>query len=98
MDRLETISITKEAIHKRCPKCGYHESLPKSRATVRYVNPELKQTKQFAWDDNRKELLQPTMADGSVNDEFTEAYGYNPFDPITESETPKWQGGKKETV
>lgn len=98
MDKLQTVEVTKYAIYKRCPKCGFEEVLPKSRATVRYVNSELKTTKQFAYDDNRRELLQPLNADGSTNDEFTEAYGYNPFDPLTENETPKWQGGKKETI
>lgn len=93
LENLETISIDSDTIEKKCPKCGFKEVLPKSGRNVLFVNTLVQQTKKWAADDNRKELLQPQNVDGSVNDEFTEAYGYNPLDERTKITTPHLQGG-----
>lgn len=91
--KLETVKLTKQAIIKRCNKCGYTETLPRSQKNIYFVNDRVQQTKKWAADDNSKQLLQPMNQDGSVNDDFTEAYGYNPFDERTKSTTPRVQGG-----
>lgn len=93
IDNLETIGIDKFRIHKRCPKCGYEEALPRSRKNVLFTNTLVQQKKKWAYDDNRKEALQPMNPDGSVNDDFTEAYGYNPLDDRTKDKVPRVQGG-----
>ena len=92
--KLSTTLVTKEAIHKTCTKCGYVEVFPRSRSEVIYPSNLLMQKKKWAADDNRKELLQPLQNDGSVNNDFTEAYGYNPFDDRTKQFVPKSQKGK----
>lgn len=94
LENLETVSIDSKAIVKKCPKCGFSEVLPKSSRNVLFVNTLVQQKKKWAADDNSKELLQPMNLDGSVNDEFTEAYGFNPFDERTKLTTPQVQGGK----
>lgn len=93
IDKLVTVFSTAHEIHKECPKCGYRETLPRSDSKVYFVNNLVVQKKKWSSDDNRKELLQPMNSDGSVNDDFTEAYGYNPFDKRTESATPDVQKG-----
>jgi len=93
LEKLETIAIDQSTIVKRCKTCGYTEELPHSQRVVLFVNNLLVQTKKFAADDNRKELLQPTDAKGNINEDFTEAYGFNPFDERTKAFTPKLQGG-----
>lgn len=93
MDKLKTVETTKEYFLKRCVKCGFEEKYARSRKTVPFVSGNLIQKKKWGADDNRKELLQPMNDDGEVNDEFTEAYGFNPFDDRTKSVTPKVQGG-----
>ena len=90
---LETIEITKTSIKKHCKKCGYIEVLPRSQRNVYFVNDRVQQTKKWAADDNAKELLQPMNQDGSINEDFTEAYGYNPYDERTKEYVPKVQGG-----
>lgn len=91
MDRLETESVDQHRIKKRCAKCGYTETLPRSARGLYFFNNHTLQRKKLASDDNRKELLQPLNNDGSVNKDFTEAYGYNPFDKRTEHVTPEIQ-------
>lgn len=93
LDKLETVDINKEAIAKRCKKCGYQEILKHSNRQVIYMNTLVHQKKKWASEDNAKELLQPLNHDGSVNDDFTEAFGYNPFDDKTKELTPRLQGG-----
>lgn len=93
LDKMETVKVTKDSLTKRCPKCGYSEVLKRSRRSTYFVNNLALQQKKWAADDNTKELLQPMNSDGSVNDEFTEAYGYNPFDERTKIATPRLQGG-----
>lgn len=93
IDKLETVEKTKDAIFKRCTVCGYTEALKHSNKTVIYINDLVHQKKKWAAEDNAKEILQPTLPDGSANPEFTEAYGYNPFDERTKSATPAFQGG-----
>lgn len=93
MDKLETVSIDSKSIVKKCPHCDYKETLKRSNSRVLYVNNIAIQKKKWGADDNRKETLQPMNNDGSVNDEFTEAYGYNPFDDRTKLATPEIQGG-----
>lgn len=94
LENLDTISITSKVIVKKCPKCGFREVLPRSNRNVLFVNSLVQQKKKWAADDNRKELLQPMTTDGSVNDDFTEAYGYNPFDERTSLAVPGIQKGK----
>lgn len=93
LQNLETIRIDSQSIEKKCLKCGFKEVVPRSNRNVLFPNNLVMQKKKWAADDNRKELLQPMSADGSVNDEFTEAYGYNPFDNRTKQTTPQIQGG-----
>ena len=93
MQNMETIKITKEAIIKKCPKCEYTETLPRSNRNVLFPNAIAMQKIQWDGDDSRRDMLQPKNVDGSVNEEFTEAYGYNPFDERTKSATPNIQGG-----
>ena len=93
MNKLKTVKTTAEFIHKLCITCGYVEKLPRSRMPVIFYSNSLLQTKRWAHDDNRKELLQPLTRDGDVNEEFTQAYGYNPFDDRTKDQTPRVQGG-----
>lgn len=85
--------MTPKEIVKKCSKCGYTETLPRSQRNIYFVNSLVQQTKKWAADDSKKELLQPMNNDGSVNDDFTEAFGYNPFDERTKAATPKIQGG-----
>lgn len=94
MDKLKTIEKTNEHIIKKCPKCKYQEVLKHSNSRVIYMSNLTHQKKKWAAEDNAKELLQPTNPDGSANAEFTEAFGYNPFDSRTKETTPKFQGGK----
>lgn len=94
LDNLETIATDSRSITKKCPHCSYEEVLPRSNRSVYFVNNLVMQKKKWASDDNRKELLQPMNNDGSINDDFTEAYGYNPYDKRTELSTPTIQGGK----
>lgn len=94
LDNLETVAIDSRTITKQCRKCKYQEILPRSNRNVLFVNTLVQQKKKWASDDNRKELIQPMNLDGSINDEFTEAYGYNPFDERTKIATPSVQGGK----
>lgn len=93
LDNLKTVSISGNFIHKECPICGYREALTRSKRNVLFVNNLLKQTKKWGADDNRKELIQPLDNKGNVNEEFTEAYGFNPFDERTKEVTPVIQGG-----
>ena len=93
MEKMETLEMTTEFIVKRCPVCGFTEKLARSSNRVMFLNGSLLATKKWAADDNAKETLQPLGKDGSVNDDFTEAYGYNPFDNRTKEVTPKVQGG-----
>ena len=91
--KLEQVELTRTAIKKRCRKCGYKETFPRSQRNIYFFNDRTQQRKKWAADDNAKELLQPLNPDGSTNDDFTEAYGYNPFDDRTKTNTPKIQGG-----
>ncbi len=91
--KLETQEITRTHIVKHCQTCGYKETLPRSERNIYFFNDRTQQRKKWAADDNKKELLQPMNHDGSVNDDFTEAYGYNPFDERTKATTPRLQGG-----
>lgn len=91
--KLKTVTITRTEIHKCCKKCGYKETLPRSQRIFYFLNNDVTQTKRWAADDNTKELLQPMNMDGSVNDDFTEAYGYNPFDERTKDNVPRVQRG-----
>lgn len=93
IEKLETVELTRTKILKRCTKCGYQEALPRSQRNIYFVSDKVNQTKKWAADDNKKELLQPINEDGSTNDDFTEAYGYNPFDERTKATTPRVQGG-----
>lgn len=93
LERMKTVETNIEYIKKMCPKCSYEEVLPHSQRNVLFFNNHVMQTKKWAADDNKKELLQPGNSDGSVNEEFTQAYGFNPFDPTTKATTPKIQGG-----
>jgi len=93
IDKLETIEVTGRAITKKCRKCGYSETLQRSKHSVLFVNNLVMQKKKWASDDTRKELLQPMNNDGNLNDDFTEAYGFNPYDDRTKSTTPTIQGG-----
>lgn len=72
----------------KCRKCGYSEKLPYSRSRIFYTNNLVQQQKKYAADETRKETLQPTLPDGTINDEFTEAYGYNPFDASVPNTSP----------
>lgn len=96
LDKLETLEINDDFILKKCPRCKYVERLPHSKMNVLYPNNLVMQKKRWAHDDNAKEVLQPLGKDGSVNEEFTEAYGYNPFDERTKATTPRLQGGTAE--
>lgn len=91
--KLRTVSMTRDEIIKTCDKCKHVEVLPRSNRNIYFVNDRTQQRKKWAVDDNKKELLQPMNQDGSTNDEFTEAYGYNPFDERTKAATPHLQGG-----
>lgn len=93
IQNMKTVEMTKDHIFKVCSKCGYTEVLPHSHKVIYYIDSALSQNKKWAADDNRKELLQPMNKDGSVNDDFTKVYGYNPFDDRTKGTTPKIQGG-----
>lgn len=96
LENLKTLEITKHTITKRCQTCGYSEVLRRSKKNVYFVNNLVFQKKKWAADDNRKELLQPGNIDGSPNEEFTNAYGFNPFDERTKTATPRVQGGLAE--
>jgi len=87
-ETMETIFNKRGVMVHKCSLCGYEEELPFSRGRVFYTNNLVQQHKQYAADETRKETLQPTRPDGSINDEFTEAYGYNPFDPSVPNSTP----------
>src|SRR6266568_885020 len=87
--KLETVKITRTEIHKKCRRCKFSEVLPRSDRAIYFFNTSVQQTKKWAADDNSKELLQPMTKDGAVNDDFTEAYGYNPFDERTKALTPR---------
>lgn len=93
MDKLVTVSFNKETIVKKCPICGFTETLKRSQKSLYFYNDTAVQKKKWASEDNRKELLQPFNNDGSPNEEFTEAYGFNPGDPSTKASTPSVQGG-----
>lgn len=93
MDQMKTVKITKHHIFKVCGKCNFTEVLPRSTSVILFMNGNLLQTKKWGADDNRRELLQPLRSDGAINDEFTAAYGYNPFDDRTKDATPWEQGG-----
>lgn len=92
---METIEVNKDVIKRRCSVCGYEEVLSYSNRQTLFVNDSLMSTKKWAADDNKKELLQPLKANGDVNEEFTQAYGYNPFDERTALATPAVQRGGK---
>ena len=91
--KLETIKITKYEIVKMCKKCGYVMSLPRSSRVILFPSNLLMQKKKWASDDNRKELLQPLTQKGEVNEDFTEAFGFNPFDSRTKAFVPRVQKG-----
>jgi len=93
LSSMETVYIDSKVIHKKCAKCGYLMVLPRSNRNVLFVNTLVQQKKKLAADDTKKELLQPMNKDGSINDEFTEAFGYNPYDDRTKEVTPSFQGG-----
>lgn len=93
IDSLITVALSTDSIIKKCEKCGFEETLPRSSNRTYFINNLAVQKKKWAADDNRKETLQPMKADGSVNDEFTEAYGYNPFDERTKAAVPNVQKG-----
>ncbi len=93
LDKLETIETTKDAIHKRCTTCGYEEILKHSNRQILFMNTLVHQKKKWASEDNAKELLQPLHHDGSINNDFTDAFGYNPMDDRTREVTPRLQGG-----
>lgn len=92
--KLSIVEVTKKEIKKVCTKCGYLETFQRSNNEVIYPSNLLMQKKKWAADDNRKELLQPLKSTGEVNEDFTEAYGYNPFDNRTKDFLPKVQKGK----
>ena len=96
LDKLKTEFIDKYFIFKKCPKCNFTEALRRSNKSVLFPNNLLQQKKKWAADDNKKELLQPRLPDGSANPDFTEAFGYNPFDERTKINTPTFQGGEKQ--
>lgn len=81
LEKMTTVDVTHDAIHKRCEVCGYTEALPRSRTNTYFVNNHVLAHKKLAADSTVKELLQPLDNKGNVNDDFTLAYGYNPFDP-----------------
>lgn len=93
MDNLVTDRIDNGIIIKRCTKCGLIKKLRHSNRQVYFLNNLVTQKKKWAADDNSRELLQPLDHTGNVNDEFTEAYGFNPFDERTKESTPEIQGG-----
>lgn len=85
---MEVVEVADGQMVSHCRKCGYYEELPYSKRGINYLNDLVVQDKRHAADDSLKEMLQPTLPDGSVNDEFTEAYGYNPFDKKADSRSP----------
>lgn len=93
MENLTTVKMDKGIIIKRCDVCGLIKELPHSNRQVFFLNTLVNQKKKWAANDNARELLQPIDKKGNVNDEFTEAYGFNPFDPRTKATTPEVQGG-----
>lgn len=93
IDKMVTIGVEKNWIIKECRICGFTERLKRSHTRTNFINNNVLQTKKWAADDNKKELLQPLTPKGEVNDEFTEAYGFNPHDPRTKATTPRVQGG-----
>lgn len=97
-DTMQTQHDDVHGIHRECTKCGYVEILPRSQDDVYFVNNFVKQHKQFESSQNKKELLQPMNPDGTVNDDFTTAYGYNPFDDRTKQFVPDYQKGKPTTL
>lgn len=92
--KMKTIGVTKKVIHKMCTTCGYKEDFPHSNSGSLFVNNLLVQKKRWAIDDDTKAMLQPLNQDGSINDDFTSAYGYNPYDERTKKTTPKFMGGE----
>ena len=96
LENLETTAITRNYLTKSCKKCGYKENLKRSEKGLYFLNQLVLQKKKWASEENRMELLQPMKSDGSVNEDFTDAYGYNPFDERTKEATPKIQGGLAE--
>lgn len=90
---LTTVKLTRNSIYKKCDKCGYTETLPRSQKNIYFFSDKVQQTKRWAADEDIKALLQPLNQDGSTNEEFTEAYGFNPMDERTKVATPKLQGG-----
>lgn len=93
LEKLQTVKTTKDYIYKRCRSCGYKEVLPRSGKAVYFTNNLVVQKKKWAAEENKMELLQPLNNDGSINTEFTDAYGFNPFDERTKVATPEIQGG-----
>lgn len=93
LDKMVTVGTDKNVLTKQCPICGYSESLKRSHSQTLFVNNTVLQVKKWGHDENVKELLQPMNKDGSTNEDFTNAYGFNPFDSRTKIATPKIQGG-----
>lgn len=92
-ESMSTVDVDKFTLKRKCNRCGFSEILPRSSRQVLFVNQGLLATKKWAADDNAKELLQPLNSDGSTNEDFTMAYGFNPMDDQTKVRTPKLQGG-----
>lgn len=85
---MQVTQLSNGQLVQRCQVCGFVEALPYSNRRVHYVNNLVMQHKKAAADDTLKETLQPVFPDGSLNEEFTEAYGYNPFDPKSSKRSP----------
>ena len=90
---MKTVEKDGGIIVRECKACGLIKRLPHSQRLTYFVNNNLIQTKKWAADDNRRELIQPIKPDGSINHDFTEVYGYNPLDPATKLALPDLQGG-----
>lgn len=93
--KLRTIKTTGKMFVKVCEKCDAQIIFARNSKSYYFINSTVQQKKKWAVDDTRKELLQPLTPDGNVNEEFTEAYGFNPFDERTETNTPDIQKGAK---
>lgn len=93
LDKMVTIKSDSKFITKKCNVCGFTEQLKRSHGLTLFLNNQVLQNKKWAHDDNKKEALQPLTEKGDVNDDFTEAFGYNPFDDRTKITTPRIQGG-----
>lgn len=90
---MEQVSLDKNRIVRRCKVCGYEEAIRHAHQRIAFVSPALMQKKKWAADDNTRELIQPMNGDGTPNDDFSEAYQFNPADPQLAMLTPKVHGG-----